>query len=510
MPWRGRVDLELGYGRPRWKDLGADLVNLGVVLAGVDPVAGPQLTVVFLGVACPSDREVAVEVDGHVGPFLVRSGGVVGIQLSHAEGVDAERVALPRPDGAEASGVDVGVAVAVVGPGDDEIAVLVGGNRRIPLIVAREIGEVAVVRGDLPNRGDRRPVGVVEGKEDAVFAGGARRRPDHHVIAVGVDRHLLGGLGEPSSVGCDSRDRIQPIVGRRGRTGDDKRVAQVLAAGQVAATRQRVAHRVAQATLAVTGGRRRNGRQGLDRVGPGQKGLGARRRQVAVERDHHFPLVGGDGTEVEEVPGDPGDRIPRSGQVGRLVHSVLDARDPARDLDPVGKQPIVLRVEDAIVTEEVHRLIEHQHGMRHRTRNRLSIERLLAVVDRDAGRQRARRVGVFAEATEIDVLVGRAAPRILFVLRPDHHEIAVRLHADRDRILRGARVAIGQLVDSGGGLRVGREAIADQRHPEIRVVHLALEGDFVDDPVRPVAGGIGGPVRVVPIRALTARDFGRN
>ena len=107
-----------------------------VVAAGVNAVAVAQLAVVLLAVAGPGDHEVAVEVHGHRGVLLVV--GRIGV---HPEGL-AVRVAV----GLVAAGVNVllvvdavAVRVAVVRPGNHEVAVFVAGHVGIALVVAGKI-----------------------------------------------------------------------------------------------------------------------------------------------------------------------------------------------------------------------------------------------------------------------------------------------------------------------------------------------------------------------------------
>ncbi|CAH0356432.1 hypothetical protein AQB9606_04710 [Aquabacterium sp. CECT 9606] len=153
----GRVDLELGA-------LGH---ATGVVTLGIDTIV-----VAILAIAGPGDDEArGVHRDG-------------GIELvGRRVGVDAELAALSDTAGVVALRVDA-VTRSVLrdaAPGDDKVAIGIHRDRGLILGCGR-------VRVNSELGSGCRAIGVVKA---AINAQGGSVFPDHHVVAVGIGRHLL-------------------------------------------------------------------------------------------------------------------------------------------------------------------------------------------------------------------------------------------------------------------------------------------------------------------------------
>ena len=106
----------------------------------------------ILAEAGPGDDEVAVVLGRHRRGVLPAHGGLVDLELSRLRG--AGRVVATRKDAA------VGEVLLVAGPGDDEVTSGVGGDGGVVLVVLRE-------GVDLELRAERRAAGVEQSTEHA-------------------------------------------------------------------------------------------------------------------------------------------------------------------------------------------------------------------------------------------------------------------------------------------------------------------------------------------------------
>ena len=219
----------------------------GVEPPGIHAIARSQLIVVFLAVTGPGDDEVAVGVHGHVGPLL----------LVGQVGVHAERVALRGAVGGETAGVDVGIAAAVVGPGDDEIAVGVHGHRAEALHVGEEQGGIRIACEHIEAQALKGSGGVGLPQKD-LFAHGAGdfRRGDHggheHAIPVVIRGHGAPHFGERATAGNHhgvAEDAAATAATTAAITTEEERHRHVVATGREAVALERIAHHISQTAL---------------------------------------------------------------------------------------------------------------------------------------------------------------------------------------------------------------------------------------------------------------------
>ena len=484
----------------------------------------------------PGDHEVAFRVHRHVGPFLRRGRRAVDAErLRHvlAEDGNLKSADVRDPENSGAGGecprVHVGVAAGVVGPGDDEVAVGIDRHAAESLDAAEQFrmgrgGSHRHDREGVDSRADhvvvpvkqrqvgRRAVGVVAPHEEPIPAqGGVVGRPDHHVVAIGVDRHRVGAFrieraGDPARAAADNRvdGCIDLVDVHRERPPHGN------AAGRRTKRTQGIARQVAQARNPPRS--RRRERRDLV-LGAAERGHARHQAAVGVERQDRFPLVRRDRRELVG----PAESVRPAGQLGSLVQAELDIDHAEGNFHAVLREHPVVRVQHAVrVFRRIagqQRFIERNDDIPHRALDRAAVGHEVALVIDQVGHPRPGCVDALVEPPVVNVLVGRAVvgvrvagcvPGALLILRPNECEIASRGDRHRDVGLGGPR--IGRLVlDDLRRLGGRRQAVCTQLECDVRIVDLALERDLENDGIR--RSRVPPRLRSVGERHLPGKDF---